>query len=112
MTSRERILAAVRREPVGYVRCCVVFNPLTPVQRQGHTRNFPWPPDTPYPQQLRSQVKELGLDQVVSCGVVVTGGHSQVTCEVRVEGVRVTLDCFGRTGLVLSPAVSSHSIMP
>lgn len=86
MTSRERILAAVWREPVDYVPWCVVVSPLTPVQRRGHTRNFPWPSDIPYPQQLRYQGAELGLYQVVSCGVVVTREHPQVTCEVRVEG--------------------------
>jgi hypothetical protein len=26
--------------------------------------------------------------------------------------VRVTFEVFGRTGLILSPAVSAHSIMP
>ncbi len=69
MTSRERITAAVRREPVDYVPCCIAFNPLNEVQRRGHRWQFPWDPDTPRDEQLRYQVEELDLDQVVSFGV-------------------------------------------
>lgn len=69
MTSRERILAAVRREPVDYVPCSVSFNPLSEVQRQGHHWQFPWPPDATTEEQLRYQVEELGLDQVVHLGL-------------------------------------------
>lgn len=69
MTSRERILAAVRREPVDCVPCCVAFNPLSEVQRRGHRWQFPWPPDARREEQLRYQVEQLGLDQVVSVGL-------------------------------------------
>ncbi len=69
MTSRERILAAVRREPVDHVPCCVSFNPLSEVQRRGHEWQFPWPPDAPRDEQLRYQVEELGLDQIVTLGL-------------------------------------------
>ena len=65
MTSRERIVAAVRREPVDYVPCCITFNALTPVQRRGYDWQFPWPPDAPGDERLRYQVEELGLDQAV-----------------------------------------------
>lgn len=86
MTSRERILAALRREPVDYVPCCGFFNPLSPVQREGHTWNFPWPEPTPYAEQLRYQVEELGLDQIVYAGATVTRQHPDVTSEVHLEG--------------------------
>ncbi len=65
MTSRERMLAAVRGEPVDRVPCCVIFNPLAEVVRRGHPWNFPWAPDTPAATQRRYQVEELGLDQAV-----------------------------------------------
>jgi hypothetical protein len=44
MSSRERVLAAVRRQPVDYVPCSQHVNPLTEVQRRGRPWNFPWPP--------------------------------------------------------------------
>lgn len=66
MTSRERIRAAVRREPVDQVPCCITFNPLSEVQRRGHDWQFPWPPDAPHDERLRYQVEELGLDQIVT----------------------------------------------
>ena len=72
MNSRERILAAVRREDVDYVPCCGFFNPLSAVQRQGHTWNFPWPSAAPFAEQLAYQVDQLGLDQLVHVGVAAT----------------------------------------
>ena len=68
MTSRERLLAALRREPVDYVPCCAAFNPLSAVQRRGREWQFPWPADAPGGEPLRYQVEELGLDQAVSLG--------------------------------------------
>ena len=68
MTSRERVLAALRREEVDYVPCCVAFNPLTPVQRRGHRWDFPWPASAPLEERLAYQVERLGLDQVVAVG--------------------------------------------
>lgn len=86
MTSRERILAAVAREPVDYVPCCVVFNPLTPTQRRGHQWQFPWPPDAPADEQLRYQVEELGLDQVVPFAVSAARPAEGAEAEVRRDG--------------------------
>jgi len=68
MTSRERLLSALRREPVDYVPCCASFNPLTETQRRGHPWNFPWPPEATSQEQLQYQVEQLGLDQVVNVG--------------------------------------------
>ncbi|MCF7855353.1 MAG: hypothetical protein K9N51_11195 [Candidatus Pacebacteria bacterium] len=69
MTSCERLLAAIRRQPVDYVPCCGFFNALTPQQRRGYTWNFPWPRDARYEEQLRYQVEQLGLDQIVPVAV-------------------------------------------
>ena len=86
MTSRERILAAVAREPVDYVPCSVVFNPLTPTQRRGHQWQFPWAPDAPADEQLRYQVEELGLDQVAPFAVSAARPAEGAEAEVRRDG--------------------------
>ena len=44
LSERERLLAAVRREPVDYVPCAPFFNPLTPEQRLGRRWQFPFGP--------------------------------------------------------------------
>ena len=69
MTSRERILSALRREPVDYVPCCIAFNPLAETQRRGHPWNFPWLRTATLEDELRYQVEQLGLDQVVGTHV-------------------------------------------
>ncbi len=43
MSGRERVLAAMRRQPVDYVPCSPLVNPLTEAQRRGRPWNFPWP---------------------------------------------------------------------
>ncbi len=65
MTSRQRLLSALRREPVDYVPCCAAFNPLDETLRRGHKWNFPWPPTATQEEQLKYQVEHLGLDQIV-----------------------------------------------
>jgi len=42
MTSRERILAAMRRQSVDYVPCSPSFNALSDAQRRDKCWNFPW----------------------------------------------------------------------
>lgn len=69
MTSRERMIAAIRRQPVDYVPCYGSFNPLHPVQRRGHTWNFPWAEGASLEESLAYQVGELGLDELVHIGV-------------------------------------------
>jgi len=86
MNSKERILAALRREPVDYVPCCVAFNPLTPPQRRDHTWNFPWAEDAPAETKLAFQVEELGLDQVVGTGAELCRPADGVESRVCVEG--------------------------
>ena len=84
-TSRERILAALRCQPVDYVPCSGFFNPLSEVQRRGHTWNFPWPASASPEEQLRYQVEVLGLDQIVHVGLAATRSAAGVTAEVRLE---------------------------
>ena len=86
MTSRERLLAATRRQPVDYVPCCMPFNPLSAAQRRGHSWNFPWAPGATTAQQLAYQVEELGLDQVVHLGCTVSQAAPGVESEVRLDG--------------------------
>ncbi|MCE5238013.1 uroporphyrinogen decarboxylase family protein [bacterium] len=86
MTSRERLLAATRRQPVDYVPCCMPFNPLSAAQRRGRSWNFPWAPETTTVEQLAYQVGELGLDQVVHLGCTVSQAAPGVESEVRLDG--------------------------
>jgi len=65
MTSRERVLAAFRREPVDYVPCAPSWNALSPTQRRGKRYNFPWGPSQ-Y-EEIAYNVNELGVDPIVSC---------------------------------------------
>lgn len=82
LSSRERILAAIRREPVDHVPCCGFFNPLSPPQRRGYTWNFPWPEDADRATQLKYQVEVLGLDQVVPVGVAAARSAPDVEAKV------------------------------
>ena len=63
MTSRERILAAIRREPVDYVPCVPVLNPLHERQREGYRYQFAWGPS----QREKSEylLNELGVDALL-----------------------------------------------
>lgn len=64
MSSRERVLAAMRRQPADYVPCSPSFNPLTEVQRRGYRWQFPWGPS------LREEMEylklDLGVDPIVT----------------------------------------------
>jgi len=62
MTSRERVLAAMRRQPVDHVPCSPPVNPLYEVQRRGHPWNFPWSPSS---DGIEYMVSVLGADPVV-----------------------------------------------
>lgn len=86
MTSRERILAAMARQDVDYVPCCIYFNPLSPTLRRGYTWNFPWPPEATPEEMVRYQVEVLGLDQVLSVAVSVTRPAPGCSARVWLEG--------------------------
>ncbi|NQU11722.1 hypothetical protein HQ590_13085 [bacterium] len=64
MTSRERILAALRRQPVDYVPCAPFFNFQDWPQRVGRRWQYPFGPSVP--ETLEYVVGTLGLDQVVT----------------------------------------------
>ncbi len=63
MNGRERVLAAMRRQPVDYVPCSPLVNPLTDTQRRGRPWNFPWPEPGDGVEYLAAK---LGLDPVVA----------------------------------------------
>lgn len=65
MTSRERMLAAIRRQPVDYTPCCPWFNSLSEQQRVGRLWQFPWGPSDR--ERIEYCVRELGVDQIVTC---------------------------------------------
>ena len=86
MTPRERVLAAMRREPVDYVPCASFFNPLTPIQRREHAWQFPWSSDASREEQIRYQVEQFGLDQVVAVGVDLCRPAPDIQSRVWLEG--------------------------
>jgi len=83
MTSRERVLAAMKRQPVDYVPCSPLINPLYEVQRRGHSWNFPWSPSTDGIEYL---VSELGADPVVGVWCESLCPEAGVTSRVWQEG--------------------------
>lgn len=84
MTSRERVLAAIRREAVDYVPCVVSFNPLYPAQRT--CWNFPWSQEATVEERTAYQVEHLGLDQVVNVGVDLCRPAPGVSSRTWIEG--------------------------
>lgn len=84
MTSRERMLAAIRRQPVDHVPCAPWCNPLSEQQRVGHRYQFPWGPSER--ERCEYLVRELGTDTVVGAG---GGGYEpapEVSSRVWLEG--------------------------
>jgi len=64
MSHRDRLLAALRRQPVDYVPCAPFFNPLTPEQRVGRVWQFPFGPSE---QEMAEYcVKALGVGPAVA----------------------------------------------
>jgi uroporphyrinogen-III decarboxylase len=62
MASRERVLAAMRRQAVDYVPCAPPINPLSEAQRRGRPWNFPWDAPGDGTEYL---ARVMGLDPVV-----------------------------------------------
>ena len=85
MTTRERILSAMKREQVDRVPCCVIFNPLQATSRKGYTWNFPWPSSATLQEQVQYQVEGLGLDQIINAGIHLTAPVSGVTSRTWIE---------------------------
>lgn len=67
LTSRERVLAALRRQPVDYLPCTPWFNPLSEHQRVGRRWQFPWGPSERERCEYCKRI--LGVDPIVACGV-------------------------------------------
>lgn len=63
MTSKERMVAAVRRQDVDHVPCCPTMNPQDWPQRVGKTWQFPFGPSLP--ETLEYMVNRMNVDQVV-----------------------------------------------
>lgn len=84
MTSKERLLAATRREAVDRVPCVVSFNPLYPIQRTAW--NFPWSQKATVEERTAYQVEHLGLDQVVGMGVDLCRPAEGVSSRAWIEG--------------------------
>lgn len=83
MSSRERVLAAMRREDVDYVPCSPGFNPLTEVQRRGYRWQIPWGPS------LREEIEsllELGVDPIITMPLGGNYPAEGVTSRVWVDG--------------------------
>ena len=83
MSVRERILAALRREPVDYVPCSPFFNPLREQQRVGYRWQFPWGPSVR--EQVEYLINELDVDPVVGFSVGRACPATGVTSRVWLE---------------------------
>jgi hypothetical protein len=60
MTHRERLLAALRRQPVDRLPLAPFFNPLTPPQRLGHGWHFPFGPSEEDMAEYCAEVLGIG----------------------------------------------------
>ncbi len=67
MTSRERVLAAMRRQPVDYVPCSPFMNFQPEDQRWGKRWQYPFGPSAR--ETLDYMIGELGVDQLVQAGI-------------------------------------------
>ena len=67
MTSRERVIAAMKREDVDHVPCSPRYNPLYPEQRVGHGWHFPWGPSELEMAEYNTTV--LGVDPVLAVSI-------------------------------------------
>ena len=65
MSSRERVLAAIAREPVDHVPSSTVFKGLHPQQRVGHEWQFPWDVSTGIGQVYEYCIKHFDMDPIV-----------------------------------------------
>jgi hypothetical protein len=63
MTSKERVLAAIRRQPVDHVPCAPFMNPQPEDQRWGKHWQYPFGPSDR--EILEYMVVELGVDQLL-----------------------------------------------
>jgi uroporphyrinogen-III decarboxylase len=115
MTHRERVVAALKRQPVDYVPCAPAFNPLLEVQRRGHRYQFPWPPDGT--GQTEYLLDVLGVDPVValpSGGIYPDGGmfpEGSVTSRVWMDK-QILHKVFETPAGTLHCAVKANELWP
>jgi hypothetical protein len=83
MTTRERILAAMHRQPVDYVPCAPLMNFQAEDQRWGRRWQFPFGPSDR--EVLDYMVGELGTDQMIQIGIDPRPGPG-VTSRVWMDG--------------------------
>ena len=83
MTSKERIVAALRREDVDHVPCAPWLNPLHERQRVGFTWQFPWGPS--FREKAEYLVNVLGVDAFGHVGVPRFNPAPGVSCRVWME---------------------------
>jgi len=84
MTPRERVVAAMTRQPVDYVPCSPLINPLSEAQRRGRPWNFPWPSPG---DGLEYLATVLGVDPVVGAWWLHEfHPHDEVTSHVWQDG--------------------------
>lgn len=83
MTSRERLLAAIRREPVDYVPCTPGFNPLNEKMRVGRGYEFPWGPSNR--ERIEYCVNVLGIDPLIDVGLGGSQSSPGVSSQVWME---------------------------
>lgn len=83
MTSRERVLAAIKRDHVDYVPCSPFYNDLCPEQRVGYKYQFPWGPSDM--EMVEYNATRLGLDPVISIDVTGYEAAPGVTSRIWLE---------------------------
>ena len=83
MTSRERVLAAMRAEPVDRVPCVPVCNPLHERQRVGHRYQFPWGPSER--ERCEYLVDQLGVDAYCVVDIPAVNPAPGVSSSVRLN---------------------------
>jgi hypothetical protein len=83
MTSRERVLAAMRRQPVDHVPCAPLMNFQPEDQRWGRRWQYPFGPSDR--EMLDCMVGELGVDQILQTDIGFVPERG-VTSRVWMEG--------------------------
>ncbi|HHW10125.1 MAG TPA: hypothetical protein GXX29_09150 [Firmicutes bacterium] len=80
MTSKERVLSAIRRQPVDYVPCSPFYSYLLPRQRTNYPVQLPWGESSR--KEIEYNVTVLGVDPVVASGICYYQTGSAVTTKV------------------------------
>ncbi|MCL2517698.1 MAG: uroporphyrinogen decarboxylase family protein [Oscillospiraceae bacterium] len=109
MTNRERVLKALRREPVDYIPFVGRFNPLTPVQRNG-VWNFPWPQDDT-DAMLTYVTEKLGITHYANFGIGCMSGYSNCEVKLTEEGSLLRKEVITPAGS-LTAVIENNELWP